>query len=104
MKRNHLHLNALLSINQVLDLETEQDPVGAPGLGEPFCLASMTFPELLIQEGKTMQRPGRSSKETIVQPRGRVLVPPQGLLITRPLSPFTELKTQQMGLPQWHSG
>ena len=63
MKRNHLHLNALLSINQVLDLETEQDPVGAPGLGEPFCLASMTFPELLIQEGKTMQRPGRSSKD-----------------------------------------
>ena len=45
VKRNHLHLNALLSINQVLDLETEQDPVGAPGLGEHFCSASMTFPE-----------------------------------------------------------
>ena len=40
----------------------------------------------------------------IVQPWGGVLVPPQGLLITRPLSPFIELKNPTNGtspVAQW---
>ena len=42
-----------------------------------------------------MQRQGRRSQETIVQPWGRVLVPPQGIHIMS-LSSSAELNPQQM--------
>ena len=40
-----------------------------------------------------MQRQGRNSQETIVQPWGRVLVPPQGIHITTSLSCFADTET-----------
>ena len=43
-----------------------------------------------------MQKQGRNSQETIVQPWGRVLVPPQGTHITISLSSSAELKPHQM--------
>ena len=43
-----------------------------------------------------MQRQGRNIQETIVQPSGRVLVPPQGIHITISLSSSAELNPQQM--------
>ena len=59
----------------------------------------MTFPELQRQvqtvdnQGREgMQRSGRSSQETVAQPWGRVLVPPQGIHTTIPLSSSAELK------------
>ena len=56
----------------------------------------MTLPELqraAANNGREgMQRSRRSSQETIVQPWGRVLVPPQGIYITISLSSSTELK------------
>ena len=39
-----------------------------------------------------MQRPGRSSQEIIVQPWGKVLLPPQGTHVTIPLTLSAELK------------
>ena len=40
-----------------------------------------------------MQRQGRSSQETIVQPWGRVLVPPQGIQTTTSLSCFADTES-----------
>ena len=61
--------------------------------------ASMTFPEFqsagqrVANQGRElMQRQGRSSQETIVQPLGRVLVPFQGMYITISLSFYAKLK------------
>ena len=63
----------------------------------------MTLPEFQRQvqtvanQGREgMQRQGRSSQETIVQSRGRVLVPPQGIHITS-LSSSEELKPPTNG-------
>ena len=83
-------------------------PCGAPGTKayEPHCFvrnklpsASLTFPEfqkevqtVANQEREGMPRPGRSSLETTVQPWGRVLVPPQRICVTIPLSASAELK------------
>ena len=44
-----------------------------------------------------MQRQGRASQETIVQPWGRVLVPPQGIHINNIFELFTELKPPTNG-------
>ena len=58
--------------------ETKQDPVGLLGM-EAF--------QIVANQGREgMQRQGRSSQETIVQPWGRVLVPPQGIHIAISLS------------------
>ena len=61
--------------------------------------ASVTFPELqrqvptFVHQGREgMQRPGRSSQETMVQPRGRGLVPPPEIYITTSVGPAAELK------------
>ena len=66
--------------------------------------ASMTFlsPKGQVQtvanQGREgMQRQGRSSQETIVQPWGSVLVPPQGKHIRISLSSSTELKPPTYG-------
>ena len=40
-----------------------------------------------------MQKQERSSQETVVQPWGRVLVPPQGIYITIPLSCLADTET-----------
>ena len=60
----------------------------------------MTFPEFqraVAPQGREgMQRPGRSSLETTVQPWGRVLLPHQGIYITISLSLSAELNPQQM--------
>ena len=93
--------------------DTKQDPVGF--LGTKACVphflitgnrlhsASMTFPEFqwavptVANQGREgMWRQGRNSQETIVQPWGRVLVPPQGRYITISLSCFAETET-----PTW---
>ena len=59
-------------------------PCGAPGL-EAFQTAAN-------QGREGMRRWGRRSQDTVVQPWGRVLVPPQGIHTTISLSSFTELK------------
>ena len=78
--------------------------MGLPGTN-PFCVphflfvgnrlhsASMTFPEFQRAGSNScspgsegMQKQGRSSQEIIVQPWGRVLVPPQGIYIKISLS------------------
>ena len=40
-----------------------------------------------------MWRQGRNSQETIVQPWGKVMIPPQGIHITIPLSCFADTET-----------
>ena len=47
--------------------------------------------------GEEMQRQGRRSQETIVQPWGRVLVPPQELYITISLSCLADTEVPQVG-------
>ena len=78
-------------------IETKQDPVGL--LGTEDFLPRFLFIGNRLQirtvdnQGREgMQKQGRSSQETIVQPGGRVLVPPQGIRLTISLSSFTELK------------
>ena len=65
----------------VHESETEQDPVGLLGKGAVQTVAN--------QGREGMRRKGGSSRETIVQPRGRVLVPPQGIHMTMSLSSST---------------
>ena len=60
--------------------ETEQDPVGLLGME--------AFQTVANQGREGMQRRRRSSQKTTVQAWGRVLVPPQGIHITRSLSSF----------------
>ena len=52
---------------------------------------------MLIREGRGMKKQRRSSQEAIVQAWGRVLVPPQGIYITIPLSSSagTKVPTQE---------
>ena len=69
-------------------LETEQDPVGF--------LGTEAFQTVVNQGREGIQRQGRSSQKTIVQPWGRVLVPPQGIHITISLGSSAELNPQQM--------
>ena len=62
----------------------------------------MTFPEIheerfkhvLIREGRGCRDQG-GAVETVVQPSGRALVPPQGIYITISLSSSAELKPPQ---------
>ena len=81
---------------------------------KPFCVphflmignrlhsASMTFPEfqwgrfkqMLIREGGDAETREEQSGEPIVQPWGRVLVPPQGTHITISLSCFADTETR----------
>ena len=88
--------------------ETSQDPVGILGtkafLSSPFLafLGNKLHPPWVSSKGKIqtvvsqerarMQRQGRNTQETIVQPGGRVLVPLQGIYITVSLSSFAEIK------------
>ena len=58
--------------------ETMQNPVGL--------LGTEVFQTVANQEREGMQRQGRSSQETIVQPWDNVLVPPQGIHMTMSLS------------------
>ena len=69
--------------------ETKHNPVGLLGM-EAFQTAA-------TQGREGMQRQGRNSQETLVQPWGRVLVLPQGICITISLSSFTELKPPTNG-------
>ena len=55
------------------DIETDQDPEGLLGME--------AFQMVASQRKEGMQRRGRSSLETIVQPWGRILVPPQGISV-----------------------
>ena len=48
-----------------------------------------------------LQRPGRSSQETIAQPWDQVLVPPQGMYRTIPLSSSPERKPPTNGRNWW---
>ena len=61
----------------------------------------MTFPEfqraVANQRREGIQRPGGSSQETRAQPRGRVLVPLQGIYRTIFLSLSAELKPPSNG-------
>ena len=59
-------------------------------------LGTKAFQTVANQGREGMQRQGRSSQDTTVQPRGRALVPPQGIHITISLSSSAELKPQQM--------
>ena len=65
-----------------------------------YTSASMTFlvfQRAVANQGKGgMQRPGRSSQETMVQPCCKVLVPPQEICITISLSISADLNPQQM--------
>ena len=80
-------------------LDTEQDPVGLLGtkafLCPPFIeywkLASLSLQD--IPWVSRMQRQGRNGPETIVQPWGRVLVPPQGIHRTVSLSCFANTES-----------
>lgn len=47
---------------------------------------------MVTQGREGMQTPGRSHLETIVQPGGRVLVPPQGIYLTLSSNSSAELK------------
>ena len=62
--------------------ETKQDPVGLLGME--------IFQTVANQGREGMQRQGRGSQETIVQPWGRVLVPLQGAHIRISLSSSAE--------------
>ena len=68
--------------------ENEQDPVRPLGM--------KTFQTVANQERKGMQRKVRRSLETIMQPQGRVLLLPEGIHITMPLSSFTEVNIQEI--------
>ena len=60
-------------------------------------LSSKGQVQTIANQGREgMQRPGRSSQETIVQLWGRVLVPPQGIFITISLNSSAELNPPQM--------
>ena len=52
---------------------------------------------MLIREGRGCRDSGRSSQEIIVQPWGRVLVPPQEIHITISLGSSVELKPPTNG-------
>ena len=93
--------------------ETKQGPVGS-WAHKSFCVPHFLFlwnelqpplPSLsskgqvqtIANQGREgMQRPERSSQETIVQLWGRVLVPPQGIFITISLNSSAELNPPQM--------
>ena len=67
---------------------------------QPPCpsLSSKGQVQRVARQGREgMQRPGRRSQETRVQPWGRVLVPLQGICITISLSPSAELKPSRNG-------
>ena len=101
-----------------INTETEQDTVGPLGrevflCPPPFLVfreqtpSSMTFPGPQRADsnscssgkwGRGMQRQGRSSQETIVQPWGKVLVLPQGIYITISLSSLQNQNPQKMKL------
>ena len=89
-------------------------PCGAPGhkSRKPFCVShflitgnrlhSASWPSLnskgqvqtAVNQGREGKwRQGRNSQETIVQPWGGVLVPPQGIYITISLSCFADTVT-----------
>ena len=72
-----------------LSAETEQDAVGL--------LLTGAFQTFANQGRKGMQRQGRNSQETIVQPWGRVLVLPRGIHTTISLSSSAELKPAPNG-------
>ena len=80
-------------------------PYGAPGheslsvspISRPFLSSKAQVQTIVNQEWEGMQRQGRGSQETIVQPWGRVLVQPQGINITISLSSSTELKPPTSG-------
>ena len=60
-------------------------------------LGTEAFQTVANQGREGMQRKGGSSQETVVQPWGRVLVPPQGIIHNRISELFTELKTPTNG-------
>ena len=93
--------------------ETKQDTVELRGMEAFLCPlflvckeqtpASMTFPEFQRaglnspnQGRQRVQRHGRSSQEATVQPRGRGLVPPQGIHGAVVLSSFRNENPKQM--------
>ena len=89
-------------------LWNQSRPCGAPR-HKPFCVPPFLFlgnrlqppwrslsskgqVQTLANQGREgMQRPGRNSQETMAHPWGRVLVPLQGIYITRSLSSSAEL-------------
>ena len=88
--------------------ENKQDSVGLLGT-KPFCLLFLignilqTPWPFLSSKGQiwmvvSPRREGIQRQETIVQPWGRILVSPQGILITISLSPLRKLSTKELML------
>ena len=94
-----IRLNYILKpyLKSFWGLETKQDPVGLLGTEDFLCPISWLQPPwpslsskgqipTVVNPGrKGMQRQGRGSQQTIVQPWSRVLVLPQGIHITMSL-------------------
>ena len=59
------------------------------------------FQKLIIRKWRGLWKLGKRSQETIVQPWGRVLVPPQGIYTTISLSCFADASGVQPSATPW---